>query len=86
MSERLGMLCDTNIGDPVTLSARKTRLDIFTFKVSGGSTKPRWVDILEHVDVDYCVEVIRDFAGNQRDGAAARTDMKRGSLSCERIL
>ena len=55
---------DPNIGDPVTLSARKTRFNVFAFEVSGSSAKPRLLDILQHVDVDDCIEMIRDFAGN----------------------
>jgi hypothetical protein len=35
------------------------------------------VDILQHVDVDNGIEVILDFAGNQRHRAAARANVKR---------
>src|SRR6266571_714739 len=77
---------EANIGDPVTLSARETRFNIFAFEVSGGPMKPRWVDILEHVDVDDRIEMVCDLAGNQRHGAALRADVKRGSPGPEGVL
>ncbi len=76
---------EANISNPVTRPARKTRFNIFAFEVSGGSAKPRWVDIFEHVDVDDRIEMVRDLAGNQRHGAAPRADVKRSSPGPEGI-
>ncbi len=61
---------NANIGDPVTTSARKTGLDIFAFEGGGGVAQQRLVDVLEDIDVDNCIEMIRDFARNERHGAA----------------
>jgi hypothetical protein len=55
---------DANVGDPVALPACKTSLDIFAFEARRSSAKPRLVDILQRIDVDNCIELIRDFAGN----------------------
>src|SRR5205807_2371499 len=79
-------LDDANVGDPVTLSARKTRFDIFAFEAGGGSSEPRFLNVLQYVDVDNRVETIRDFAGNQRHGATARADVKRGRPGTEDVL
>ena len=77
---------DSNIGDPVKLSAGETRFNILALKASGSTAKPGLVDILKHIDVDNCIEVILDFAGDERHTAAARTDVKRGSASSECVL
>ena len=77
---------ELNIGDPVAHSARETRFNIFTLEVGGGPAKPRWVDILEHVDVDDRIEMVRDLAGDQWHGAAPRADVKRGSPSPKNVL
>src|SRR6267143_5660701 len=77
---------NANIGDPVTRSARETRFNIFTFEVSRGPAKPCWVYILEHVDVDDRIEMVRDLARDQRHGAAPRADVKRGCPSPEGVL
>jgi hypothetical protein len=55
---------NANFSDPVTLSARKTRFNIFAFEVSSGSAKPRRVHVFEHVDVDDSIEMVRYFASN----------------------
>src|SRR6266705_3275496 len=72
---RLLPVDEANIGNPVTLSACKTRFDILAFEADGCSTKPRCSDIFEHVDVDDRIETARDLAGNQRHGAAPRADV-----------
>ncbi len=77
---------NANIGDPVTYSARKTRFDILTFEADGCSTKPRCIDIFEHVDVDDRIEMVCDLAGDQWHGAAPRADVKRGSPGPEGVL
>ena len=69
---------NANIGDPVMHSARKAGFNIFASEVGGCSVQPRLVDILQRIDVDNCIKIIRDFAGNERHGAAARADVKRG--------
>lgn len=55
---------NANIGDPITASARKAGFNVFAFEVGASPVQTRLVDILQHVDVDNCIEVIRDFAGN----------------------
>src|SRR5216117_1621787 len=77
---------EANIGDPVTFSACKTRFDILAFEADGCSTKPRCIDIFEHVDVDDRIEMARDLAGHQRHGAAPRTNVKRCSPGSEGVL
>src|SRR6266581_1153562 len=77
---------EANIGDPVTPSARKTRFNILAFEADGCSAKPRCIDIFEHVDVDDCIEMVRDLARNQRYGAAPRANVKRGSVGSEGVL
>src|SRR5260221_13272453 len=77
---------EANIGDPVTRSARKTRFDILAFEADGCPAKPRCIDIFEHVDIDDRIEMFRDLACNQRHGAAARADVKRGSPGPESVL
>src|SRR4029453_7219421 len=71
--------------NPVTASAGGAGLNIFIFKAGGGSTKPRLIDILEHIDVDDRIEPLRDLAGNEWYRAAARADVKLGSLGAERV-
>jgi hypothetical protein len=77
---------NANISDPITRPACQARCNVFAFEVGGSVAQPRWVDILQHVDVDYCIEVIRDFAGYQGYGAAPRANVKRGSSRAEGIL
>src|SRR5712691_12455655 len=77
---------EANIGDPVTLPARKTGFDILAFEADGCSTKPRCIDIFEHVDVDDRIEMLRDLAGDERHGAAPRAHVKRGRPSSESVL
>ena len=77
---------EANIGNPVTLPARKTRFDILAFEADGCSTKPRCIDIFEHVDVDDRIEMIRDLAGDQRHRAAPRADVKRRGPGPEGVL
>src|SRR5437762_2891519 len=79
-------LSDANVGDPVALSARKTRFDIFAFEVRGGAVKPRFLNVLQCVDIDNRVETIRDFAGHQRHGAAARANVERCRSGTKRVL
>ena len=55
---------DADVGDPVMFPPRKTGFGIFALESNGGSVKPRWVDIFQHVDVDNRIEMIPDFAGN----------------------
>jgi hypothetical protein len=60
-----GALFDAlNIGDPVVLSARKARINVFAFQVGGGTAKPRLIGVLDCVDIDSGVEAALDFAGN----------------------
>jgi len=77
---------EANIGDPVTRSTRKTGFDILAFEADRCSKKPRCIDILEHVDVDDCIEMVRDLAGDQRHGTAPRANVKRGSPGSEGVL
>src|SRR2546426_7972047 len=77
---------EANIGDPVALSARETRFNIFAFEISGGPAKPGRVDIFEHVDVDDRIEMVCDLASNQRHGTTPQADVKRGSPSPESVL
>jgi hypothetical protein len=75
-----------NIADPVTPSARKASVNIFAFEVGGCKAQPRAVDVLEHVDVYNCIEMIVYFAGDQRNGAATCADMKGRCPGSERVL
>ena len=77
---------EANIGDPVTRPARKTRFDILAFEADGCSTKPRCIDIFEHVDVDDRIEMVCDLAGNERHCTAPRADVKRGGPGSEGVL
>src|SRR5258706_465707 len=77
---------ETNIGNPVTRPARKTRFDVLSFEADGCSTKPRCIDILEHVDVHDRIEMVRDLAGDERHSAAPRADVKRGGPGPESVL
>jgi hypothetical protein len=61
---------NANIGDPVTTPARKTGLDTFAFEGGCGAAQQRWVDVLEDIHIDNCIEMIRYFTGNERHGAA----------------
>ena len=77
---------ELNIGDPVARSARETRFDILAFEADGCSTKPRCIDILEHVDIDDRIEMVRDLTGDQRHGTAPRADVKRRGPGPEGVL
>jgi len=61
---------DPDIGDPVTLSARKPRFDILVLEIGRGSAETRRVDIFQHVAVDHCVELISDLTRDQWHRAA----------------
>ena len=58
------MLDDADIADPIAFSPRETGVNIFAFKVGGDLANRRLVNILQHVDVDNGVDVIRDVAGD----------------------
>src|SRR6267154_2097662 len=77
---------ETNIGNPVTRSTRKTRFDILAFEADGRSAKPRCIDIFEHVDVHDRIETVRDLAGDERHGPAPGANVKRGSPGSESVL
>ena len=78
-------LGDSNIGDPVALSAREARFNVFSLKVGRRSTKPRLIDILEHIDVDNRVELVPDFTRDERHAATARANVERGRACSEHI-
>jgi hypothetical protein len=75
-----------HIGNPVPLSARKTRLKFLTFKIGSLPTQPRRVKILKRIDVDDGVKATRNLTRDDRNGAAARTNEERGCLRSERVL
>ena len=51
---------NADIGDPVALAACKARLDALTLEVGGRWSEPRMLDVFQHTDVDYRIEIAED--------------------------
>ena len=75
-----------DIGDPVPLPARKTRLLFLFVKIGGLPTQVRRVKILKCVDINDCVYMVLDFARDKRNRSTASTNLKLGGLGSKHVL
>jgi hypothetical protein len=77
---------NANTGDPVAGSAPKPGFHVFAFEVGARAAQFTLIDILQYVYIDDSIEMIRDLAGNEGHGAAARADVKQGRSRSKGVL
>jgi hypothetical protein len=82
----LGAAVDVlNIGNPVALPSREARVFPFAIEACRRTTKERLIHTLKRVDVDDCVKMAVDLAGDHRHYAAADADVKFRGPGTERV-
>ncbi len=74
-----------NIGNPVSLPARQSRLEALSVERGGRAAKKGGVNVVERIHVHDGEDVVFDRAGHQGHDAATGTDMKLGRARSEEV-
>src|SRR5258706_230871 len=75
-----------NPRDPIAFPSCEASLFVLSVEVRRCTPKQRWLDAFKRVDADDGIDLIVDLARDHGHDATARTDMKLGGASSERVL